>query len=127
MPVLSERNKWIVVSAAGVALVAVFYFLDPDGSQLFPKCPFYWLTGYKCPGCGSQRAIHHLLHFDFAGAFHANALLVVSLPYILLAFLFDLAGLKYRWPRARKILFGKWAIMILVIIVMVWWIGRNFW
>jgi hypothetical protein len=106
-------------------LIAIYYLFDPDGQMWFPKCPFYLLTGYKCPGCGSQRAIHHLLHFNVAGAFRENALLVLSLPYILLAFLFEYAGLKKRWPKVRKFLFGFNAILILLVIVISWWVIRN--
>ncbi len=42
------------------------------------------LTGMKCPGCGSQRAIHALLHTDIKTAFSYNALLVLSIPYVIL-------------------------------------------
>ncbi|MEE1348254.1 MAG: DUF2752 domain-containing protein, partial [Bacteroidales bacterium] len=57
---------------------------DPARSGLFPHCPFLMMTGFKCPGCGSQRAIHSLLHLDFATAFRYNAMLVLSLPFVLL-------------------------------------------
>ncbi|MDR1102468.1 MAG: DUF2752 domain-containing protein [Tannerella sp.] len=63
----------------------VLYFrFNPAGSPLFPKCPFLMLTGLKCPGCGSQRAIHALLHLDFPAACSQNILLVASLPYLFL-------------------------------------------
>ncbi len=38
----------------------------------------------KCPGCGSQRAIHALLHADIQTAFSYNALMVTSIPYLIL-------------------------------------------
>jgi hypothetical protein len=79
----------VVLYAAGVlvALLAggiLYYRFDPLSSPVFPKCPFLLLTGWKCPGCGSQRAIHELLHLDVFTAFSRNALLVCSLPYLLL-------------------------------------------
>ena len=40
-------------------------------------------TGLKCPGCGFQRAIHSLLHLDFVIDFRFNALLVSSLPVVI--------------------------------------------
>ena len=60
----------------------IFYAFNPAGSPLFPKCPFLMLTGWQCPGCGSQRAIHCLLHADIAGAFGYNAFMVLSLPIV---------------------------------------------
>ena len=108
-----------------MGLVLVYYSLDPAKYSIFPKCPFYWLTGYKCPGCGSQRAIHHLLHFDFPGAFEANPLLVIAIPYIIGGFLFDYTNLSNKFPRARKVLYGRNAIIIVFIIVIAYWIIRN--
>ncbi|WP_225974845.1 DUF2752 domain-containing protein [Arachidicoccus ginsenosidivorans] len=58
-------------------------------SSWFPKCPFRSLTGLQCPGCGSQRAIHDLLNLDILGAFRENALMVVSIPYIVTAFILN--------------------------------------
>ena len=67
-----------------VAGCVIYFSYNPVESVYFPKCPFLMLTGLKCPGCGSQRAIHALLHLDIRSAFHHNALLVLSLPYILI-------------------------------------------
>ena len=35
---------------------------NPSSFTFYPRCPFYVLTGYKCPGCGTLRAIHHILN-----------------------------------------------------------------
>jgi hypothetical protein len=51
------------------------------------------MTGLQCPGCGSLRAIHQLLHGHFAAAFRLNALLMVSLPFV--------GWFGLRWLRAR--------------------------
>ncbi|NVO18578.1 MAG: DUF2752 domain-containing protein [Bacteroidetes bacterium] len=108
-----------------LVLILVYYSLDPANYSLFPKCPFYWITGYKCPGCGSQRAIHHLLNLEFTEAFKSNPLMVIAIPYIIGGFLFDYTRLADLYPRIRKILYGKTAIIIDAIIVFAWWILRN--
>ncbi len=108
------------------ALVVVYQLFDPAKTDYFPKCPFKYFTGLDCPGCGSQRAVHNLLNFNILGAFNANGLLVISIPYILTGFLFDV------WPnnspsflRWRKRLFGTTAIWLIFSIVVLFWIGRN--
>jgi len=117
--------KWPLIALILLVITVIYYTLDPADYSFFPKCPFYWLTGYKCPGCGSQRAIHHLLHLDFPGAFKENPLLVISIPYIIGGFLFDYTKLNDTFPRTRKILYGKIAIKIVFIIVISFWIIRN--
>ena len=53
----------------------MFYLFDPEEMAVFPRCPFLLATGYECPGCGSQRAIHDMLHLDLKSAFSQNALI----------------------------------------------------
>ncbi len=125
MVIISRGYRVLLILSVLALLIVLYYLIDPMGQKWFPKCPFYGITGYKCPGCGSQRAVHQLLHFNFTGALQENALLIISLPYILLAFLFDYAGFKTRWPKARKVLFGFNAIVIVLLIVIGWWIMRN--
>ena len=63
-----------------------YYNHNPElsnNSGLFPSCPFYYVTGLYCPGCGSQRAIHDLLHGRFIEAFSHNLLFVILIVFIL--------------------------------------------
>lgn len=43
-------------------------------------CPFHAITGLRCPGCGSQRALHALLHGDLSTTFKMNALWILAIP-----------------------------------------------
>ena len=55
------------------------YHNDPSDTTSgvpFPKCLFFSLTGLQCPGCGSQRALHSLLHLDLVAALRYNAYMV---------------------------------------------------
>lgn len=68
-----------VLAVAGLAALVVF---DPSATGFFPPCLFRALTGWQCPGCGSARALHALLHGDVAAAWRANPLAVATLPLI---------------------------------------------
>lgn len=70
----------LLVGGAAVVLALLFAF-DPARHAFFPKCVFYWATGLFCPGCGSQRALHALLHGHVGEALGQNALVVLALPY----------------------------------------------
>lgn len=126
MEVKSQYIKRIIGIAILLVIFGIIYFLfSPEESQFFPKCVFHTLTGWDCPGCGSQRAAHHLLHLEIKKAFLSNPLLMIGFPYIIIAVYFEYFGGKERFPKTRKILFGKNAITIIFILIILFWIGRN--
>lgn len=120
-------RKWggVLAVFAIITLGTIYFLFNPLDSVYFPKCPFHLFTGYDCPGCGSQRTIHHLLHLDIVNAFKANALFVLAIPYIVAGIYFEYLGGKKRYPNTRKIFFGSRASILIFIIVIVFWIGRN--
>lgn len=78
LPVEHHRLRPLLLpGAALLALCAAFYWGDPATSRLFWPCPFHWLTGLHCPGCGAQRALHALLHGRVVEALSANAFAVL--------------------------------------------------
>lgn len=81
------------------------------------------ISGLKCPGCGSQRAVHSLLNFDFLQAFRYNALLVVSVPLVLVLTCAELMRGKkpvfYSKVNSPVVIWGIFGIVVL------WWILRN--
>ncbi len=79
-----EHKQWLAAAmlaavAVGVVILRVF---DPATSGVFPPCPVRYLTGWYCPGCGSLRAIHQLLHGNLAAAWAMNPLTVILLPFL---------------------------------------------
>jgi len=67
------------LALAALAGAAVLFRFDPEHYAFYPVCMFHRTTGLLCPGCGSLRALHHLLHGEFLVALHSNALVVVAL------------------------------------------------
>jgi len=74
------KKLGLIGAFAAVAAAIVLFACDPSRVPIYPVCLFHRLTGLNCPGCGSLRAMHQLLHGNFVAALHLNALLVVSLP-----------------------------------------------
>ena len=68
----------LLTAGAGVTL----YVFDPAGNHYFPSCPFHALTGWHCPGCGTLRALHQLLHGHISQALALNPLAVVAAPFV---------------------------------------------
>ena len=121
-----KRRIFIAVAAFFVAIaIFIFFYIDPNIYPIFPKCPFLVVTGLECPGCGSQRAFHQLLHLNIAGAFRQNPIVVLYLPYILIGLYIEYIGDKNKFPRIRKYLYGKEAAIIIFSSIILFWIGRN--
>lgn len=120
------RRTILIIVIAAVALLsigAVYYALDPSTTSAFPRCTFLQLTGYKCPGCGSQRAIHALLHGDVAAAFKYNAILFIFVPWIVLCLYTEVQ--RKRNPRLYARMHAPVLLWALLIILLLWWLLRN--
>lgn len=96
---LESRNAKLALVGLIVAGVAVLYRWNPATAGFYPPCPFFTLTGWYCPGCGSLRALHQLLHGNLAAAFDLNPLLVLVLPFVA----YQLLALLFAHPRFRPL------------------------
>lgn len=106
-------------------LIGLYSHYDPALSTYFPKCPIFSFTGIQCPGCGSQRAVHQLLQFQFSESFAFNPLVIIFLPYILLGWI---AQVFKNYPAMELIrirLYGVHAAYIILTIVVIFTIIRN--
>lgn len=89
-PVASQRtragNSWwpgIIACAAvlgELAGLAVLLWDDPTVCPLIPPCPVEALLGVYCPGCGTARSLHFLLHGQLASAWRMNPMALLGLP-----------------------------------------------
>lgn len=115
--------NWILLLIIlGVAVL--FFVLDPGKQELLPKCAFHSLTGGYCPGCGSQRALHSLLHLDFAGVVSYNFLF---LPAALLIFYHYTHPLLNRWLNWKlpNLFYLKYTPWVIFTVVILFWVLRN--
>ncbi len=84
---LQNKPLWVkwgvcVLVLAVSGFLSVLWKYNPETSQIFPTCPFLRLTGLYCPGCGTLRALHHLLHINILEAIRYNVLSLVALVFL---------------------------------------------
>lgn len=114
----------IAICFLAIAVLAL-YFGAPAGEGWPVKCPLFQLTGWQCPLCGSQRAVHELLHGNIGSAWNYNPGLWISLPYFILWVIgnnipgtrrFKIVG----WAARDRVFFTAFALF------MCWGVIRNF-
>ena len=111
---------WSVL-AAGAAYLFVF---EPGKTGFFPICLFRFFTGFTCPGCGTTRALHAILHGHFLTAFMLNPLFLLAIPFILFAFLrYTLIVMRGGVPPPNSL--PAPYIYALFFVVLSFWIFRN--
>ena len=126
---LKRNYLYIIGLLLGFLLLLVaglfYYYFDPSEQLLAPKCPFWLLTGWHCPGCGGGRAVHAWLHGHLWEGFMFNPILLILLPYLLLMlYLRGLKGDRY-FPKLANALDGNVAIISLVLLLIVYTVLRN--
>ena len=126
MPATNGHNK-ALLALLGCMLVGgvVLYLYTPESLQI-PRCPFLQLTGWQCPGCGSLRGIHALLHGDLGRVLQLNVMLIPALLYLALLVLLELTRPQsMRAERLYHRFSGRTASWIIFALVIVWGVGRN--
>lgn len=108
---ISDKTLYALVAAGGVFLLSMLLFFDPSTSALFPPCPTNALTSLYCPGCGTLRALHALLRGDLREAFSQNALAVLFLPILPVAYFFPGFFRKPAVPAIILAIFIVYAIL----------------
>lgn len=119
-----RRSSVILIWLLLLAGAAYLFVFEPGKSGFFPACPFRFFTGFLCPGCGSTRAMHQILHGHFATAFTLNPLLLLALPFLLFALLrYSVIVMRGGVPRPNAL--PAPVIYAVFVVIVSFWIFRN--
>lgn len=103
-----------IFAATVILAIMIWLFIgNPENpSATFLKCPFHQLTGLQCPLCGSQRAMHHLLHLRLEQAVACN-------PWLVAIGIYAAVYATGHWRSNR-------ALLTMLALTMAWGVIRNF-
>ncbi|WP_346753238.1 DUF2752 domain-containing protein [Splendidivirga corallicola] len=107
-----------------VILVVLYFTINPSNSDIFPSCPFHKITGYYCPGCGSQRAFYQLLHLNPIASLKYNPLLIAGFIVLIYNLSIRLVN-RFRTKKIRNLLHLPKTPLIIAGVIIVFWIARN--
>jgi hypothetical protein len=121
---MHRRSTVVAIWSLLAAGAAYLFWFEPGKSGFFPICLFRFLTGFTCPGCGTTRAMHQILHGDFLTAFTLNPLFLLAIPFLLFALVrYSVIVLRGGVPRQNALPAAY--IYALFFIVLSFWIFRN--
>ena len=106
-------------------VIALFYFsVNPNQVDFLLKCPLYKTTGVYCPGCGSQRAAHNLLHGDFLAALQNNLMLILGLAGLLYHYGIQLSNHIFK-TQFKSVFDNRKLVFLIIALLILFWILRN--
>lgn len=118
------RLRAALVVLAVPAAAVLLYFWNPAGFPLWVRCPFHAITGLFCPGCGTLRALHELVHGHVLAAIDLNVLSMTALPFLAYPFLSEVTfALRGRPLPALRV--GPWWGWLVFALVLTFWVLRN--
>lgn len=124
---LSKPVTYVLISIGiltGFGILWFYLTVNPSEHSVFPECTFHALTGYHCPGCGSQRAIHDFLNFRFLEGFKHNFL--IGLAFLVLFYQIYLwFRNKLRPEKTSNLLYHPKTPWVFLFLVVSFWILRN--
>ena len=119
-----KRWKFALITFTIIASAIVLYCYNPATTSLYPSSPFRALTGLYCPGCGTLRGLHQLLHGHLITAFGLNPLMVISLPFLICSYInYGFEAIKGK-PLLKIFIPPQW-IWFLLQAIIAYWIVRN--
>ena len=119
-----RRPTVLAIWSLLLAGAAYLFLFEPGKTGFFPVCLFRLCTGFTCPGCGSTRAMHQLLHGHVLAAFMLNPLFLLAIPFLLYALVrYSVVVMRGGVPRQNML--PASFIYALFFVILSFWIFRN--
>lgn len=119
------KKKIFLVLILIVVFIVIAYNNNPIENCWTPKCVVLGITGYKCPGCGMQRAVYSLLHGEFIHAIRYNYFAAIWASILVLYAMTLLFHCNRFLTTIKKYISVATLGYTYLITYILWWILRN--
>ena len=123
------RRYRSLIQLAGVESLLLIILLVTHYFRLPLVCPFKYVTGIPCPGCGGTRVFFALLHGRFAEALAINPLSVVVIAFALAAPVWLFVDCYRGTDSLQRVMRSKWSwktTAIVILIILANWIWNIY-
>lgn len=111
-------RRWLYALA-----VMVLYALEIRLIGFRIPCPFRFLTGLRCPGCGITGMLLNMLKGDFRSAFDCNQVLFFLVPLIALTAAVKIAVMPRFLTQESR--FYRISVVVILIVLLGFGVLRN--
>ena len=89
----NEQNcsflHYLIKKTTPFVILGIVYYIWLRMTHIYIPCIFRYITGYKCPGCGTTTMCVSILRFRFGDAFYANPFIFTTIPFIMLEIVYN--------------------------------------
>lgn len=122
---ISKKRHVLIAFAVAITGSLLYFYFDPAYSRYFPPCPFHTLTGLFCPGCGSQRAFHDLLHGNVLSSADHNLLFTAALPILGYSAVAQVSTILFGKRMGQHLFYSTGFAVLVLVLVTAFWLLRN--
>ena len=123
---MKKRDRSVAAISILCGVMVLFLMKERllELSDKFPRCSFYMVTGYFCPGCGNTRSVRALLSGDILLSLRNNPIIPFACVIGILAYAELLIGFSGREVKLLPRKMWVWTIVIAAFVV--FYFVRNF-
>lgn len=122
---LDRSRYWVLLLPASLIVGGVvLYFVTSEKATWLPPCLFHKFTGLYCPGCGTTRGLHALLHGHVLAALRFNVITIAALPVLVYA-VAKVAWLEITGTKPQPKPLPVWVPWAIAFVIGIFWIARN--
>ena len=122
---MKKRISNVLEANLILLLILMSYYIINRYTGFFVPCLFREITGYKCPGCGVTHLVFDLLNLKIADAFYENPLIFISLPFIIVYYIYRVYIYIYNKKDQILTKVPNYVWNILIVITILYGILRN--